>query len=351
MLAKKKGLLLVVTIVLSLLLAACGGNEKSEQASNNNTIRDNPRNHTAEDFMPISEGFEEFSIWIESEENPVRDSKIKNIYVFDKDEVTLYPVDGSYVIEDILELSDEDLKKLAQETATEFYTSLEEEVKNNKLFDLEAFNETRLAYPSIHGGENEDPDLQQMLDAYFQEIPLMNEDIHYDIEGNWSEQSSPYNLDIQMDDLGQHTQEIELTIPSAEFKLTKTAETHLFGDYIDYLFFNMDAISFKMDAEELFNEDANSFVTVLQEQGHFEDKAGFELGHPHTFVPKPYVWEAEDTNLTLQSVSLNQKIFDTTFAGVKAGSGSLLTRVDDSFVGFRLDDSDTEKDNVTIEGK
>ena len=91
-LAKKNGLLLVVVIVLSLLLAACGGNKESGEAANNNTIRDNPRNHTAEDFMPISEGFEEFSVWIESEENPVRDSKIKDFYVFDDDEVSMYPI-------------------------------------------------------------------------------------------------------------------------------------------------------------------------------------------------------------------------------------------------------------------
>ena len=49
---------------------------------------------------------------------------------------------------------------------------------------------------------------------------------------------------------------------------------------------------------------------------------------------------------------VSQKIFDTTYSGVNEGENeSILTMVDDSFVGFRFDSPDTDKKNVTIEGK
>ena len=57
--------------------------------------------------------------------------------------------------------------------------------------------------------------------------------------------------------------------------------------------------------------------------------------------------------MTLGSSIVSRKIFDTTYSGLIQFEEdySIITRVDESFVGFRLDAPDTNKENVTIEGK
>ncbi|KRG16972.1 hypothetical protein ACA29_01515 [Lederbergia galactosidilytica] len=59
--------------------------------------------------------------------------------------------------------------------------------------------------------------------------------------------------------------------------------------------------------------------------------------HPQNFVPNPFVWKKEEKILSFDSATMNRKIFETTFSGIKKGNGGLFTRTDDSFVGFRLD--------------
>lgn len=45
-----------------------------------------------------------------------------------------------------------------------------------------------------------------------------------------------------------------------------------------------------------------------------------------------------------------KQIFETTFSGFKISSNSvLISRIDNSFIGFKLDDPDTDKKGVTIE--
>lgn len=53
---------------------------------------------------------------------------------------------------------------------------------------------------------------------------------------------------------------------------------------------------------------------------------------------------------TFEPGVIQQTIFDTTYSGSQIGDyDRLITRVDESFFGFMLDDPDTDKENVTIE--
>lgn len=354
MFLKKKWLAILAVITAVSLLAACGGKKESGQTVEE-PIYDNPRNHTAEDFMPLSEGLEKYPVWVETIEDPVRDSKIKNIYVFKKGKVTMYNLDGSdtdqssVVIEDILDMSDDELIKFARETSNKIYDDYEKEVNNRELFNVESFNESQKEFRFIH--EDYFEDYKKISEAYFKDQKPMTEDIYYSVEGEWSEQSSKYTLDIKIDDLGQYTEKMDLIIPKATFQLVNNSGSSGFGDYIDFLFFDVDTIFSMVDNEESFNKRKEGYIEQLKQYGSFEEIDGFELTHPQNFVPNPFVWEEEDKRLSLDPVVIHQKIFDTTFSGIETGSGSLLTRVDDSFVGFRLDSPDTDEKNITIEGK
>lgn len=333
-------------IMAVLLLGACG--DKKESGQTGEEQYDNPRNHTAEDFMPISKGFEEYPVWIETAEEPVRDSKIKNVYVFENGKVTMYNLDNSdstVVIEDILEMSDKELTKFARETSNKIYDDYEKEIKDMKLFDVDSFNDVMMDFQlSVKDG------FEEIYESYLDIQKPMTEDIYYAIEGERPKQSpSKYTLDIKIDDLGQHTEKMKLIIPNASSKLVNVGNG--FSDYIEFLYINVDTVHMRMFEEDIFNEINEGYVEGLKKTGTFVAKDGFELTHPQNFVPEPYTWEKEDKELSINRGSFNQKIFDTTFSGIKAGSGSLITRVDDSFVGFRLDSPDTKSKNVTIEGK
>lgn len=353
MFLKKKWFAMLLVIATVLVLAACGDEgDASEQTVGEESNNDNPRNHTAEDFMPLSEGFEEYSVWIETDEDPVRDSKINNIYVFKKGKVTMYNLDdgeigaSGVVIEDILDMSDDELIKFARETSNKLYDDYEKEIKDKKLFDVESFNEAQKEFQLVY------EDRKEIIEAYFKDQKPMTEDIYYSVEGERPEQSSrEYTLDIKIDDLGQNTEKVDLIIPNTTSKLMNNFSSGNFDDYINFLYFNMDGIIIKMENEKSFNKRKESYIEQLKQGGSFVKKDDFGLNHPQNFVPNPFVWEEEDKELSIDGVSFNQKIFDTTFSGIKTGSSSLLTRVDDSFVGFRLDSPNTDKKNVTIEGK
>lgn len=346
---KKKWLAILVLMTTVLILSACGGKEESSGGS----ISDNPRNHSAEDFMPISEGVEKYSVWIETDENPVRDSVIKNIYAFNKDKVTVYNMTGDntkqkVVIEDILDMSDEKIITFAQETSNKIYDDYEQEVEDAKLFDIEGYNEELEWRLEDHYQE-----LGEMAEAYHSELKPMTEDIKYSIEGERNNPSQrTYTFDITIDELGQSTEKVDLIIPNATSKLVYTTPSGIMSDYIDFLYFDIEAILYKMEGmEDIYNGQIEYFIGELEKHGSFVERNGFERAHPQNFVPNPAIWEEEDKVISLEGASFNQKIFETTFSGIKTNNGSFITRVDDSFVGFRLDTPDTEKKNVTIEGK
>lgn len=337
---KKRWVPILMVITALVLLAACGSKEEA-----GGTNGDNPRNHTTEDYMSLSEGFEEYPVWIETEDEPTRDSNIDNIYVFEKGKVNMYNLGGSNTIEDILELSDDELIKLARETSNEQYINSENEIKEDKFYNPEIISEAQKEFQYAIGADG--------TEAYFKEQTPMTEAIYFNVEGEIPEQSpTKYTLDIKIDELGQNTETIDLIMPNVTSELVNdNSDTGVFGDYVDFLYLSPEALELKESDERLFDEEKANYIDELKKLGSFVEKDGYELYHPQNFVPNPYVWKKEDKELSIDGVSFSQKIFDTNFSGIKTGKGSLLTRVDDSFVGFKLDSPDTDKKNVTIEGK
>ncbi|MFE3576440.1 hypothetical protein [Lysinibacillus sp. NPDC059133] len=156
-----------------------------------------------------------------------------------------------------------------------------------------------------------------------------------------------------MDELGQNTKNISLKIPDAYYqlsspKLTDNDALGFKGAFSDYYTYTTDP-NYNHELEVY-----SKYLKKLEKYGSFKVKDGYDLTdppQPRTYVPDPIVWKTIGEELIFSSDLVNQTIFQTTFSGVKTNSRSLLTRVDDSFVGFRLDGPDTRKKNVTIEGK
>ncbi|OAK70769.1 hypothetical protein [Lederbergia galactosidilytica] len=354
MLLKKKWLAMLAVMTAILLLGACGG--KNAGGGDPLVGGSGPQDGSPDDLMPISEGFEKYPVWVEVYEDPVRDTEIQNIYVFKKGEVTTYNLNegdigkSGVVIEDILGMSDDELIKFASKTSNKQYDDYEKEMKDRKFFNVESFNETKESlYIGLEDYYGED--YRGAYDAYLKDQKTMMEDINFSIEGEWSTQANKYTLDVKIDDLGQSTEGLDLIIPNAISKLDTGFISTTFGDYLDYLYFNTDAIFMETGNEERAKTLEQNYIEPLKNEGRFVEKDGFELMHPQNFVPNPFVWKKEEKILSFDSATMNRKIFETTFSGIKKGNGGLFTRTDDSFVDFRLDSPDSKKKNVTIEGK
>lgn len=319
MFSKKKWIAMFTVITVVLLLGACGDKGNDEQTVEGEPKYDNPRNHTAEDFMPLSEGFEEYPVWIETAESPVRDSSVDKVFIFKKGKVTAYKLEDT-TIEDILDLSDDELVQLASKSTNKILDDLVDNVNSTsvtKSIKEEKNKSLKDIYLEFNGGERS---------------PL----------------SSKYTLDITIDELGQNTKSINLKIPEAYHQLSYPDFKNLPSVFYDYYTYTTDPN---------YNHTVETYSRPLKElekYGSFKAKDGQELTdppQPETFVPDPIGWDTADEEITFNGDIVHQKIFDTNFSGIKTDNGSLLTRVDESFVGFRLDDPNTDKENVTIEGK
>jgi hypothetical protein len=328
-----------MVITAMLLLAACGNSEEDP------VVASGPQDGSPGDILPLSEGFEKYPVWIETEDELSRSSHIDNIYVFKKGKVTMYSLEGSSTIEDVLDLSDKELIKLAREASNEQNINSEKEIKEESFYNPDGINEIQKEFQNAIDSDGSE--------AYFKEQKPFTEAIKNNIEGEIPEQSpTKYTLDVTIDDLGQNTEKVDLIMPNVVSKLEKeNSGASVFSQYVDFLYLSKDALELKEKDEKRFNEEKESYVEKLKEEGSFVEKDGFELNHPQNFVPNPYTWEKEDKELSIEGGGYSQKIFDTTFSGVKTSSGSLLTRVDDSFAGFKLDDPDTKGKNITIEGE
>ena len=134
-----------------------------------------------------------------------------------------------------------------------------------------------------------------------------------------------YTSDITLDNLGQSTQKIDVIMDS----------------YTNIWTFDVESLYWESGLSSM-----DEYIESLEEEGK-----DFEIdGDYITFTSM-----SEEPNVVLSSIyggMISQKIFDTTFSGLKIGDDeSIVTRVDDSFVGFIIDSPDTDKKNVTIEGK
>ncbi|NUU53006.1 hypothetical protein HP548_02705 [Paenibacillus taichungensis] len=224
-------MLTVLTTVL--ILGACGTNKDSGQTVED-SIYDNPRNHTAEDFMPLSEALEKYPVWFEAGVYPTRNTAVHDVYVFENGNATHYWNLKSLPIDEYDDLSDDEIIKYVKENST-------------------------------------------------------------------AKATGKYILDITLDELGQSTQEIEVILENGKIEYYYPKGSNLDG--------------------EILTEEK----TITMETDHL---------------------------VTFEQGSNSQKIFNTTYSGLAYNKDfSLFTRVDDSFVGFKLDDPDTKNEKVTIEGK
>ncbi|WP_379628328.1 hypothetical protein, partial [Nonomuraea sp. NPDC059022] len=85
-------------------------------------------------FMPLSEGFEKYSVWIETAENPVRDSSVFKVFVFKKGKVTAYKLEDT-TIEDIHDLSNDELVQLASESTNKTLDELANNINSTTRVD------------------------------------------------------------------------------------------------------------------------------------------------------------------------------------------------------------------------
>ncbi|MBD7984568.1 hypothetical protein H9649_08250 [Sporosarcina sp. Sa2YVA2] len=247
-------------------------------------------------------------------------------------------------------MSDDELIKLAEKTTIQLYNDYEKARQEEKLFSMESFTEEidykYEAYKDYYGS-----DVRATYEQYLENVKPMTEDIYYTVEGETAVNAANYTLDIEIDDLGQNTANMKLIIPDAFYYLEGYSDANTFSSYVEALFFTSENIFSEMDKDQWAKTLEQNYIVNLESSGSFKEKAGFKGTHPQNYLPAPYVWEQRDREINTDGEIIDRMIFDTHFSGVKTNNGSLLTRVDESFVGFRLDNPDTKKNNVTIEGK
>lgn len=257
-----------------LFLAACGGNESAEEVPPQNGSQDG----SPSDLMPISKGFEKYSVWFQTSDKPDRKSKISAVYIFEDGKVMDYRGFSELNIEDIIKLTDEEIVKTVKETSD-----------------------------SVTQGK--------------------------------------YALDIKLDRLGQSTEQMEVILTDGTAVWTYDLESAVSEHYHTY---------YGDGAKEFFDQypDYDSYLSAVK-AGNAELPTNFdtqtnEIHGDKVVASRPI--EALEGIKILQSEIIHQTIFDTTFSGVRVGDNySLLTRVKDSFAGFKLDSPDTKSKNVTIE--
>jgi hypothetical protein len=114
-------------------------------------------------------------------------------------------------------------------------------------------------------------------------------------------------------------------------------------EFLEHVRETLRAYSEERDYEEDFEEPQSSEYTL--------DIILDDLGQDTEMID---INTTEGT-ISLSGYSVVQTVYDTTFAGFRYPDDSngeiFLTSVDDSFTGFELDGPDTNKENVTIEGK
>lgn len=273
MFLSKKWMAMLMVITTILFLVACGDKKESEQ-TDDESIYDNPRNHTAEDFISLSEGLEKHPVWFKTDVFPTRKSTVNHLYVFDKETVTHYWNFSGLQMEKINDLTDDELIKYVKENSR-------------------------------------------------------------------SKTAGKYTLDITLDELGQSTKEIRVILENGTSVWTTDLKAIAEENY------------YSNDYSELKKRypDVESYQSALktgEEVLSTERKVEIE-GEEIIFTD---IIEDGESLVTFIPGSVNQKIFDTIYSGLGYDEYySLFTRVDDSFVGFKLDEPNTKKKNVTIEGE
>ncbi|GAF20708.1 hypothetical protein JCM19047_361 [Bacillus sp. JCM 19047] len=117
MIKKKNGLVILTTVTALSLLVACGSEENPVEVQANEGRQD----YSPEDFTKISDGFEEYSVWIETSNTPTRNSSVRALFVFLNGNVTSYSNiigENKLTLEEVNELTDDELIKQVEKHAT-----------------------------------------------------------------------------------------------------------------------------------------------------------------------------------------------------------------------------------------
>lgn len=339
---KIKWLMTLTIISIVSLLAACSNGEEDSTGE--------VQSKTTKTELTISEGFQEHPVWVVVRGTSAidRNSNIREVIEFEDGKATVYEVE-ELKIEDILDLSDDELVDLVAKNLNEKHDEMSKDVK---FFDVASFNESlEQMYSNIEDKDNKYlgvNNLKEVYDNHLNEYGTMTEDIYISSEGDRIIESNQYNLDIEIDNMGQNTEEIVLNIPNGNIDLHTNEGHEAFEDLIFISYYSLDDIIYGGERAEAIKD---MYIKQLEEYGAFKDAEGLIQSIPQSFVPNPNVWVKSDVNLTLKPESVRAKVFDTTFAGLESSTSSFVTRVNDSFVGFSLDEPNTENDNVTTEGK
>ncbi|UTR16760.1 hypothetical protein MM221_09720 [Salipaludibacillus sp. LMS25] len=117
----KKSLTMIGIISAMLVLTACvnGG-----EASNNNPAHDSdgPQDGSPDNVLPLSDALEEYPVWIGSRGDELSRNTVINIVItFEEGVVKYYDYEdnGDLKIEDVVDISDQDIVKHAEEYAEE----------------------------------------------------------------------------------------------------------------------------------------------------------------------------------------------------------------------------------------
>ncbi|GAF65236.1 hypothetical protein BTS2_2134 [Bacillus sp. TS-2] len=357
----KTNLFFFIIIVLPftlLILTGCNNSQREANlAEKEQQLQDNPRNFTEDDFdiYTLSEAFEKYTIWFDTEQNPTRSSKINSLLVFDDEQVQYYNTSGNdFTIEDVLTMSETELIQQAQNFSNEKYQKLESSVTATPINITE---ELKLEYDYLKEDEYFFEEFEMAIHEYQlphpEDLDWITEDIYLEIEDDKPALLNHYHLDITLDSYGQQSEKIDFEIQEALYTLTDYTEPRLFFEEYErllFLLFNFE-YGHMIDNPSIFDEAYESTLQQLNTVGTFENTDQSALQHPQDFIPNPISWQTENKEFTFDSATNSEKIFDTTFLGFNHQKGSLITAVENMFVQFQLDGPDTNRKNVTIEGK
>lgn len=271
----KKRWLMMVVVTAVLLLGACG--DDSTASGDPVVGNDGPQDRSPDDFIPISEALEEYSVWLVTSDTPDRNSTVSGMYVFENGEVSYYP-EATYqgdrlTLEEINNLTDDEI-------------------------------------------------------------------IEYAKENTFMDSDGKYSLDITLDSLGQSTEVMDII-------MTEGLEVRSLdlGEIISQRY---DSQWSELKDEYPMVDDYSAAVRAGEvEITPVEDSETYEIAGDEMISTRIIEGKSMET---VEPRMVHQTILETTYSGLSIGnSNSIVTRVDHSFPGFKLDGPDTDKENVTVE--
>lgn len=115
MFLKKKWFTTLFAIITISILTACGSSEESSETVSQDAeapVQDAMQDSISYEFMPFSDALEQYSLWFRVEGDPhelTRNSTVDEIFIFEDGKVQQYRARGISTIEDLIDMSDEEI--------------------------------------------------------------------------------------------------------------------------------------------------------------------------------------------------------------------------------------------------